>query len=271
MEKNKKLGGVLRRVALLLLLAALVAIEIAFRFFNDTINMGDHIYLTATRLVGGFACVVFMLEFSFGGVFLPLGNKKWKYYAMIIPAFVIAVNNFPFVSFLSGDCTFSADTASMLWYFFSCLCVGFFEEMAFRGCALMYIMKSRRSSRVGIFVSIALSSCVFGLIHLVNIFASSPAAVIRQIGYSALIGALCSVVLIATKNIWLCVVCHGLYNFCGGLIDEFGKGVMWTVTQIVFTAAVAVAVTAYMIWLFFHLPLSNADELYPEKKKETEE
>ena len=168
--KNDKLGAILRKIALLLLLALLVAIELAFRFFNGSFNISEDAYLTATRLVGGFACVVFMLEFSFSAVFSPLGNKKWKYYALIIPAFAIAVNNFPFVSFLSGDCSFSANASSILLYAFSCLCVGFFEEMAFRGCALMYIMKSRRNSRAGIFVSIALSSCVFGLVHLVNIY-----------------------------------------------------------------------------------------------------
>jgi membrane protease YdiL (CAAX protease family) len=131
----------------------------------------------------------------------------------------------------------------------------------------MYIMKKRSGTRLGIFLSIVLSSCVFGLVHLVNIFTSSPGAVIRQIGYSALIGAMCSIVLIATRNIWLCVICHGVYNFCGGIIDKFGNGNMWTVPQIICTATVAVIVAAYMVWIFFKLPIDNAKELYREQKK----
>ena len=157
---------------------------------------------------------------------------------------------------------------ALLSYAGLCLSVGFFEEMAFRGCALMYFLKKRTDTRLGIFVAIALSSCVFGAIHLVNIFTSSPGAVIRQIGYSALIGALCSVVLLATRNIWLCVLCHATYNFCGGLIDHFGFGEMWTLPQILFTAVVAVIVTVYTVWLFFKIPLSNAQDMFKSPSKE---
>ena len=269
--ENKKLYAVIRKTALLLLLALIVVLELAFRFLNDTFNMSEDFYLTLSRILGGLACVVFMLEFSFHSVLSPLGNKKGLYLLAILPAFVIAINNFPFVSFLSGDCSLSANGKDIFLYALICLSVGFFEEMAFRGCALMYFLKKRTNTRLGVFVAIALSSCVFGLVHLVNIFTSSFGAVLRQIGYSALIGALCSVVLLATKNVWLCVLCHSVYNFCGGLIDAFGAGQMWTAPQIAFTAAVAVIVTAYTVWLFFKLPLSNAKELFAAKgKKENE-
>ena len=156
----------------------------------------------------------------------------------------------------------NAEIGELVIYGLFCLSVGFFEEMAFRGCALMYFLRKRTNTRKDVFVAIALSSCVFGLVHLVNIFTSSPGAVIRQIGYSALIGALCSVVLLATKNIWLCVLCHAMYNFCGGLIDKFGDGEMWTISQIAFTAIVAVIVTVYMVGLFFKMPVSKAKELF---------
>lgn len=266
--ENKKIYTAIRKGALFALLALIVLLELAFRSFNDKLNMTEDFYLTASRVLGGLACVVFMMEFSFHRVFSPIGNRKWLMLIAILPAFVIAVNNFPFVSFLSGDCSMKADAAEILWYALICLSVGFFEEMAFRGCALMYFLKKRTDTRLGIFVAIALSSCVFGLVHLVNIFTSSFGAVIRQIGYSALIGALCSVVLLATRNIWLCVLCHAAYNFCGGLIDRFGTGEMWTAWQIAFTAVVAVIVTVYTVWLFFKIPLSNAKDMFKTSAKE---
>jgi len=266
--KNERLYTALRKAALLVSLVLIVLVELGYRFFNDSLNMSEDFYLSASRIFGGFACVAFMLEFSFHRIFSPIGNKKGLMLLAILPAFVIAVNNFPFVSFLAGDCSMKVDAAGVWQYALICLCVGFFEEMAFRGCALMYFLKRRTDTRLGVFVAIALSSCVFGLIHLVNIFTSSPGAVIRQIGYSALIGALCSVVLLATRNIWLCVICHATYNFCGGLIDRFGAGEMWTLPQIAFTAVVAVIVTAYMVWLFFRIPLSNAKDMFKPISKE---
>ena len=130
----------------------------------------------------------------------------------------------------------------------------------------MFFLKKRTDTRRGIFIAICLSSVLFGIVHLVNIFTSSPISVLLQIGYSALIGALCSVVLLATKNIWLCVLCHAIYNFCGGLKDEFGYGQMWTTEQMLFTAIVAIVITAYMVWFFFKMPVSTAKELFEGNK-----
>ncbi len=267
-EKSSKRSALVRKIILMVLLSVLVAIELGFRFFNDKLGLTDDIYMTLTRLIGGAACIMFMLEFSFERALHPLGNKRAIYLLAILPAFVIAINNFPFVSFFSGDCTISASFGDIIIYALFCLCVGFFEEMAFRGCALMFFLKKRANTRLGIFISILFSSLIFGIVHLINIFTSSPISVLLQIGYSALIGALCSVVLLATENIWLCVLCHGLYNFCGGLKDNFGAGIMWTTPQMIFTAIVAVIVTVYMIWLFFKIPLSNAKELFEKRKRE---
>ncbi len=266
--KNKKTAEVLRKTALLLLLAALVVIELGFRFYAEELGITENIYMTLTRFIGALACMLFMLEFSYHTVMYPLGNKSVKALLLMLPAFVIAVNNFPFASYLSGDCTVNAAATDILLYAAYCLTVGFFEEMAFRGCAFMFFLKKRSDTRLGVFLAILFSSIIFGVVHLVNIFTSSPGAVILQIGYSALIGALCSVVLLYTKNIWLCVLCHGIYNFCGGLKDSFGAGVMWTTSQMIFTAVVAVIVTAYMVWLFFKMPISNAKELYSKPKEQ---
>ncbi len=264
---NKRTYEYIRKGILVLLLVLLLAVELGFRTFNDRLAMTEDVYMILTRFIGGGACIIFMLEFSFSKILKLLGNKRILMLLAVVPAFVIAVNNFPFVSFLSKDCTMQANAYELLLFALVCLGVGFFEEMAFRGCALMFFMKKLPNTRLGIFLSILFSSVIFGLLHLMNGFSGG---VLLQIGYSALIGALCSVVLLATGNIWLCVLCHGLYNFCGGLIDRFGAGRMWTNEQMIFTAIVAVIVTGYMVWLFFRLPMSNAQEMFPKKKEKTE-
>ena len=251
-----------RKILLLLLMVALVAIEISFNLSDDDSWTVQMLYMCSTRLIGGAVCAIFMIEFSFDKIMNPLGNKSCIALLAVIPAFVVAVNNFPFVSFFAGDCGLDASIEQIFLYALFCLSVGIFEEMAFRGCVLMYLLKSRKDSRKGIFMAIFWSSVVFGLIHLINLFTSSPLAVLLQIGYSALIGALCSLVLLATKNIWLCVLLHATYNFVGNVVSELGNGEMWTLPQMIFTAAVAVAVTAYCVWLFFKLPVSRAKELY---------
>ena len=263
--ENKKKGMSARQMKILLILAVavLVAVEVAYRVALKDVYLGDRIYNTAMRFVGGAVCVIFMLDFSFSTVMRPLGNRSLSAVVAMIPAFAVAVNNFPFVSFIAGDCSITVKPLELALYALFCLSVGFFEEMAFRGCVLMILLKNRTKSKGQIFLAIFLSSAVFGLIHLVNLFAASPGAVFLQIGYSALIGAMCSLVLLTTKNIWLCVILHAVYNFAGGVIPELGAGRIWTVPEVVLTAVLGVAVTAYSFWYFFSkMPVDKADELY---------
>jgi membrane protease YdiL (CAAX protease family) len=211
--------------------------------------------------------LVFMLEFSLGHIFHPLGNKRLSAILYVIPALVISINNFPWVSFLSGDCTMSASFADFAFYAFICLCVGLFEEIAFRGCVLMFLLKKRTHSKLSVFMAIFWSSVVFGVIHMLNMFISSPGAVLLQMGYSALIGGLCSLVLLETKSIWACVFIHALYNFAGGVVPRFGEGAIWTAPEIVLTAVLGVAVAVYAVWRFVKMPLAYAKNLFEDRRE----
>lgn len=241
------------RIFFFALLAGLLAVELTYA----TLHYNEELYLLMSRFLGGFACVVFMIDFSMTKVLKPLGNKRLIPLILIIPGFIIAINNFPFVAFFSGDLVMNVTSMSILITVFTCIGTGFFEEMAFRGCAFMLLLKKRTKSRAKIFLAILLSSLVFGAIHFVNIFfGASPVSVLLQIGYSSLIGALCSMVLLLTGNIWLCVVLHSVYNFCGKI------AVCWTVPQMIFTAIVAIVVAVYFVILFFKMPITFADDLF---------
>lgn len=262
-----KAKGLLVKILFAVLLAVLIFIEIA----RGVWALDEEIYLLLSRLVGGFACLLFMVEFSFTRALSPLGNRKPLLWLLTIPGFIIAVNNFPFVSFFAGDCSVNAEAGQILFYAIVCLATGFFEEIAFRGCAFMLLLKDRTQSKGRIFLAIFLSSAVFGLIHLVNVFfGGSLGASLLQVGYSALIGALCSMVLLLTGNIWFCVALHAVYNFCGGLVERFGRegDIQWTQAEMIFTAVVAVVVAAYFVVIFVKMPNKLADGLFAEKKSE---
>ena len=141
--------------------------------------------------------------------------------------------------------------------------MGFFEEIVFRGCVLTLVMKNRRKNTLDLFVSILISSAIFGVFHLVNIFAgASPAAVILQVGYSTLIGAMCAVVMMKTGCIWYCVLLHSVYNFCGGVIPRCGSGVIWDTPTVVLTAVVSVIVAVYVLYVFLRIRPDELDKIY---------
>lgn len=264
MSEKKRLSprDLALKIFLVLMLAAVLAVEIWYRLCDSPSAETTTLYSALSRLFGGMVALVFIIEFSFGRILLPLGNRRASALVFVIPALAVAINNFPWVSFLAGDCTLEASLAEILLLAFSCLAVGFFEELAFRGCALMLLLKKRTGSKLKIFMAIFWSSVIFGAVHLVNIFTSSPGAVLMQIGYSALIGALCCAVLLETGNLWLCVFIHALYNFAGALIPTYGSGSIWTGGEIAITAAVGVAVAVISVVRFIKMPTARAEELF---------
>lgn len=260
--KKNRFGETFRKISLITLLIAVVVLEIWYRMQSSPTELLTDVYSSVSRFLGALVALVFMVEFSFGTILHPLGNKSVKKLLFVIPALVIAVNNFPWVSLLAGDCSLDASFKDMAFYAIICLCVGLFEELAFRGCALMLLLKKRTATRLGVFMAIFWSSVLFGIVHIANIFISSPGAVLLQIGYSALIGGLCCLVLLETGNIWICVFVHALYNFAGGVVPRLGTGTIWTGPEVALTAVLGVLVAVYSVYRFLTMPLSSAENLF---------
>ena len=256
-EKSKR--RIVIAVSLVFLLI-LTVLEIFRKQIFDEIKYGNNIYMIATRFVGGAACLLFIYENS-SRKMLRL-RSSFKSLLVFLPCMVIAVNNFPFITFFSGRAYVDAPILEVLIYALVCLGVGFFEEMAFRGCVFTALLSRRKKRTVDVFWSIVLSSAIFGAIHLVNVFAgASVGSVILQVGYSFLIGGMCSVILIKTSNIWYCVVLHAVYNFAGGVVPECGGGVIWDTPTVVLTTVLAVIVAAYVIYLLVKITPDDIDRL----------
>ena len=270
-KSSARIGDVVLKLLLIAVIIALAVVEIWYRAQSAPTQTVIDLYNSLSRLCGALAALIFMIEFSFLRILHPLGNKNFKGLLFILPALAVAINNFPWVSMATGDCSLNANASDIIFYAFICLCVGLFEELAFRGCALMIFLKKRRTTRLGVFMAIFWSSVIFGAVHLVNIFVASPGAVLLQIGYSALIGGMCCMVLLETGNIWLCVLTHALYNFAGGVVGQLGGGTIWTGEEIALTALVGVAVAVFSVWRFMTMPLENAEQLFEKEKKKNDD
>ena len=265
---SEKRKGTIVKVLFLIMLALLILIEVWYRSQSLPSETVTDIYNSASRFIGGVVAILFMIEFSFAHIIDPRGNKSVVALLLCLPALAVALNNFPWISFFAGDCSFEASVEDMLFYGLICFCVGFFEEFAFRGCAFMFLLRKRADTKLRVFMAIFWSSVIFGVVHLVNMFTSSPAAVLLQTGYSALIGGLCCLVLLETKNLWLCVFIHSLYNFAGGIVPRFGGGQIWTAQEIAITAIVGVAVAIYAVVRFIKMPIVSVGNLFDTKSEQ---
>ena len=215
------------------------------------------------RLVG---CVVFL------ALLIDRGYALWqrphlKYLAVLLPCLVIAVNNLPILAMLWGDA--SVTKGELLWLFsLDCLLVGAFEELAFRGTLQTVLLEKRKGGRPPIFWTVVLCSALFGAFHLINLLEGAGiTGTLLQVGYSFLIGGMCSIVLLKTGNLIWCILLHAIYNFCGGLIPTLGEGKLWDTPTVVITVILSLIVGGYMIWVLLGVSEEEAASLLAQKKK----
>ncbi len=110
--------------------------------------------------------------------------------------------------------------------------VGMAEEFIFRGTILNLFIDKFHKTQKGIYVSIALSSIIFGIAHITNIFGgvSIKSALVQAVG-AGVLGALLAAIYLRTKNIWVVVILHAFNDF-SGLIGSGLFGTNSVVSQI---------------------------------------
>ena len=240
-------------------------------FSLDDAVLTPMVRMALSRLLAAAVFFVLLLSQEYR-VLNPLRRPFGKSLLWSLPAFLVVVNNFPILSVMWGDAYVAhGGAARWFWFLLECFAIGAFEEIAFRGVIMLRFAESRRHTHRGLLVSILLSSAVFGAMHAVNLLTGAdPLWTVLQIGYSFLIGAMCSVVLLKTANLWLCVALHAIYDVGGLFMSRLGGGSCWDTPTIVFTALLAVATTVYMVVLFVRMKPEEVDRIYQKNTPENE-
>ena len=125
-------------------------------------------------------------------------------------------------------------TGSVLLAFLASFAPGFSEEVAFRGLGVANYMRTIKTEKQ-IKVIFWLSSLVFGLIHITNIFAGGdPLSCAGQAVYAIGIGMALAAVYLRTGNLLPCILGHMSVDFMefirgdlsqsGGLMTSTGMG-----------------------------------------------
>ncbi len=92
-------------------------------------------------------------------------------------------------------------------YVFSMLCVGFLEELIFRGFLFKALCKDHLKT------AILISSVTFGLGHIVNLLNGAElVSTLLQIVYAIAIGFTFTYLFLVCGSIWPCIICHGVIN-----------------------------------------------------------
>ena len=102
-------------------------------------------------------------------------------------------------------------------YVLSMLCVGFLEEMIFRGLLFKAMIKD------GVKSAVIVSSVTFGIGHIVNLINGSGAELlsnILQILYAVAIGFMLVMIFYKTKSMIVCIAMHSIFNALSAFANE---------------------------------------------------
>ena len=102
-------------------------------------------------------------------------------------------------------------------YILSMFCVGFLEEMIFRGFLFKAMAKN------GVKSAILVSSITFGIGHMVNLINGSGAELlptILQIIYAVAVGFAFVMIYCKTKSLLPCIVTHSVFNGLSAFSNE---------------------------------------------------
>jgi membrane protease YdiL (CAAX protease family) len=256
---NKKLGFALY----LLIPSAILLVLETFPIVYSTDEVLNSLFkVIATRLVG---CAVFIPLSAYMGYHIWGLTKKSRMKVLVctLVPLAVVINNLPILGLLTGAAYITKPVNYVIIFAIEAISIGLFEEFAFRGVLLPFVLENRRKDRKSIFFATVLSSVAFGAIHLLNLFAGAGVGYVAlQIGYSFLIGGMCAIVLLYTRCIWICVSLHAIYDFCGYLIPTLGDGIIWDPITVAVTAVLGVVALIFMLLWFSKIDPSRVDELY---------
>ena len=144
-----------------------------------------------------------------------------------LPCFMVALINFPISALISGKAeVIRTDLLGL--YAVYVISIALLEELIFRGVLFLIVSDYMRGKRYQYLWTALICSAVFSLFHLTNLFEGMGIGdVLLQCLYTFLIGGMLIITMLKTKNIWLCVIIHALFDFGGLLIVRLGIGNPW--------------------------------------------
>ncbi|MCR4692194.1 MAG: CPBP family intramembrane metalloprotease [Lachnospiraceae bacterium] len=131
--------------------------------------------------------------------------RAWFY----IPLMLIGLSSIFF------GVTLKYSVPETVFYIVSMLCVGFLEEVIFRG--FLFVGMAKQNRRVAIIVS----SITFGIGHIVNLLNGQDLLeTLLQIVFAVAVGFMLVILFYKGKSLLPCIIFHGINNAVSAISDE---------------------------------------------------
>ncbi len=168
--------------------------------------------------------------------------RQFLYY---IPLLVLATGN------LWNGVAVNAPWMGIVCHIVGMICVGFVEEIIFRGFLFKAMAKDNVKS------AIIVSSVTFGIGHLINLFNGSGMDLVNnlcQIGSAVAVGFLFVTIFYRGGSLIPCIITHAAINALNTFANDIG---MTPEKQVVHVLVLTVIMVAYTLILIRTLPKNN--------------
>lgn len=182
---------------------------------GDALSALIGIEKSVTLTIGVLLSTILLLFLNKNGLFADYGlcapkssAKSMLYY---IPIIVMLTAN------LWYGVTLNYGALETAFYILSMFCVGFLEEVIFRG--LLFEAMRKDSVKAAIIVS----SVTFGIGHIINLINGSGADLLPnllQVVYATAAGFMFVMMYYKSKSLLVCIAAHGLFNALSAFANE---------------------------------------------------
>lgn len=157
--------------------------------------------------------------------------RPWKDYWPLL--LIISTN-------LWGGVALQYSVPETLLYVLSMLCVGFLEELIFRGFLFRALCRDNIRS------AILISSVTFGMGHIINLFNGAELLpTLLQLCYATAAGFLFTVMVYRWGSLWPCIMTHSLLNALGAVAAPQLPSM-----ELITAAVLTVVALAYALWIW---------------------
>ena len=190
------------------LLLFVISISLHYALVNLAIKLSS--VINKPNSINALTGIVFMI-----GIILYLKKKKllsyyginnlkeleYKNLIFCLPMIIVALGNLRYGIHVNNS------WEQIVYISLEALGVGFAEEILFRSFLMKAIINKSSTA------AIIISSIVFGIIHIFNLFyGANTITTLAQVIYATALGLMFSIFFYKTNNIIPCIICHGIIN-----------------------------------------------------------
>ena len=200
-------------IMILVFLLILILQQYISALFSDTITYLKFGEDALFEIIWAGLVLVVLLLFKNKYVFTQERTTFAKGFKYILPEVILSGIFFLLLGvrvLISGSVSIFVIANLLIW----CIFIGIVEEFLCRGWLLNEFLERYGDSKKGIILSIILSALIFGGVHFINVSETQGLIdTVFQVINATTAGVFLALVYYKTKNIWLVVFSHALWDF----------------------------------------------------------